>query len=819
MSKQTKKKTSSKKKAPAPNPKVKRAGRYFRGLLGLSACAALLFAGGSIYIRSLVLERMQSRSLSTSSLVLSRPLELFIGARRSPAELQTYLRKLGYREMSGELNEPGSYKQSNAELTVFLRQTLLPSGEVQQAYPLRINFSEGAVSQLSHAKLQTAVGNAWIEPEVLSILGNTETRASIPLSLSQYPPQLIQAILAIEDERFESHWGVDPRAVLRALYQNIRSGSVVQGGSTITQQLAKNLFLSSERSLSRKVKEAAAALFLETAYSKDQILEMYMNEVFLGQEGRIALHGFGEAARAFFNKDASDLSLAESATLAGIIKAPSAYSPRRYPEKAAARRLTVLEKMEELSYISEAERFSASQAKLIIQPAKRSRRFAPYFVDYVRTRLEELSSEARRSSGPVHVLTGLDRAYQNCAQQAVEWGLERIEKNYPALKSKSKSAKQQLQAALVSVSSISGEIRAWVGGRNYQASQFDRISQAKRQPGSAFKPFVYLAALDGNLNSYRTARVSSTLADEPLRIDIPGSGTWEPKNYKDEFSGDVTLREALAKSLNVPTVYLIQKIGTETAARAAERLGIPGPLPRVPSIALGSADLTPLELTTGYASIASGGRRRTPMAITTLVDAEKQEVTWSQSIDDTVVADEAAVFVLTNILQSAVESGTGRIVRTLGYEGPVAGKTGTTSASRDAWFVGYTPSLLTTVWVGFDDNRETKLTGSSAAAPIWTEYMKCVAPLEPELDFIPPANVVFRDIDLRTGLLATEYCPKQDVVTEVYVAGTDPVTPCSVHSHDPMDSWTARDRRREPSPRRRRPPERRERSFWDAFWR
>lgn len=815
--KKTSKKRSSKKK-PQENPKLLRAGRYLRGLLGLFACLALLAVLGSFYMRALVLEQMQSQSLSTSSLVLSRPLELHRGASLSADDVSSYLRRVGYRQSQDSAHEPGAYTESKNKLVVFLREAVLPSGELQQAYPLEVAFENGSIAELRHAKLETSIDAAWIEPEVLSILGNTESRASIPLSLRDYPDYLIQAVVAIEDERFRSHFGVDPRAILRALYQNIRSGSVVQGGSTITQQLAKNLFLSSERSLSRKAKEAVAALFLETAYSKDQILEMYLNEVFLGQEGRIALHGFGEAARAFFNKDAYELSLAEAATLAGIIKAPSSYSPRRHPEKAAARRAVVLDKMRELELITEKQRFEAASAKLNIQPAKRSRRFAPYFVDYVRNQLAGLSSQARRSSGPVHVLTGLDRFYQSCAEEAVDWGLKRIEKRYPRLKSSSKSAKQKLQAAVLSVSSIDGEIRAWVGGRSYEASQFDRISQAKRQPGSAFKPFIYLAALDGDLNSYRTARVSSTLADEPLRIKIPGSETWEPKNYKDEFRGDVTLREALSKSLNVPTVYLIQRIGTETAASAAERLGIPGPLPRVPSIALGSAELTPLELTTGYSTIAAGGRLTRPRAITALLDPEDRVITWKSSIRESQVASEAAVYVLTNILQSAVNSGTGKVVRALGYEGPAAGKTGTTTASRDAWFVGYTPTLLTSVWVGFDDNRETKLTGGSAAAPIWAEYMKCVSAREPQLDFIPPDNVVFREIDLATGLLATNYCPRQNVVTEVYVKGTDPVTPCTLHSPEPSDSWS------EPSwrPGRSKPERRRKRdsgSFWDLFWR
>lgn len=765
-------------------------------------------------MRSLVVGRMQTRSLSTSSLVLSRPLELHLGRSLAPEHLASYLKRIGYRLVSNNPSEPGTFNRKESEITLYTREFTLPSGQTQQSFPLEVEFRADEISSLRHAALEAPVRHAALEPEVLSVLGTTESRATIPLSLGDYPPHLINALLAIEDERFYAHFGVDPLAIARALYQNLRSGEVVQGGSTITQQLAKNLFLTPERSLSRKIKEAAAAVLLETAYSKEEILEMYMNEVFLGQEGRIALHGFGEAAQAFFNKPAQQLELAEAATLAGIVKAPSAYSPRSHPERALKRRRTVLKKMLELGFIDERQRFAAAEVQLSVQPATRSRRFAPYFVDFVRSKMEQVAATTIRSSSPLHVMTGLDRAYQLCAEQSVAAGLARLEKERPWLKRK--RGKGRLQAALISVSSISGEVRAWVGGRNYQESQFDRISQAKRQPGSAFKPFIYLAALDGNLNSYRTARVSSTLLDEPLRIPIAGAPDWEPKNYDGKFRGEVTVREALAKSLNVPAVYLIERVGTETAAHAAEMLGIPGPLPRVPSIALGSAELTPLELTRGYASIAAGGRSRSIAAITALVKPQRQETLWQHRLRERRVADEAAVFVLTNILQSAVESGTGAVVRRLGYKGPAAGKTGTTTGYRDAWFVGYTPSLLTTVWVGFDDNSETKLSGSSAAAPIWAEYMKCVEPLEPELEFVPPATVVFRDIDLASGLLATRYCPRQDIVTEVYVQGTEPLTPCTLHAEDPGPVWERPRRAYEPPVRERSRPSR---GFWDWLWR
>lgn len=627
----------------------------------------------------------------------------------------------------------------------------------------------------------------WLEPEVLALLGSTETRASSARKLSDFGQPLKDAILSIEDERFYSHLGVDVVAVLRALVVNIRAGRVVQGGSTLTQQLAKNLFLDSERSMLRKVLEAFSAVLIETAFTKDQIFEFYLNEVFLGQEGRVAIHGFAEAATSFFGKDIRELTVSESALLAGIIKAPSAYSPRRHLKRALERRDVVLAKMKELSRISDQDYKRAIAEKPKIQPAIRSRRLAPYFVDYVQRQLPALLDTEQIEEEAARIYTGIDIEYQQCAEKAVTKGLANLEKNYPRLK----KSKEKVQSALVAVTPATGEILAWVGGRDFSANQFDRVSLAKRQPGSAFKPFVFLTALDGNLNTYRVATANSLLEDKPLSLSVPGADSWEPQNYDRNFREEVTVREALAKSLNIPTINLAMKVGIEKIARTAELFGFGNNLPQVPSLALGAGEVTPLELAKAYATLANGGILLDTRPILSIFLGGDNTAIFTASHSEQRVANEASVFVLTNMLQSAIEHGTGTIVRKLGLSVPVAGKTGTTNNGRDSWFAGFTPRILAVVWTGYDSNKPLGLTGSQASAPIWTEFMKCVTDMEPKLEFLPPPGVVFKDIDYHTGMLNVGHCPQQFTITEVFVEGTEPTAPCPIHSPSSYGSDSA----------------------------
>lgn len=733
---------------------------------------------GSVYMRRLVIYQVQYRTLTASALLLGRPYPLAAGDTLERSRLEARLKRIGYQRADGAPEHAGQYVITPHALHLFLRQSQLPSGETQPEQLVTIILREGTFASVVDAQRSRPLERVWLEPEVLTLIGSSSTRLSSPEPLSEFPKYLIDALLAIEDERFYSHFGIDPIAIARAMATNIKQRRLAQGGSTLTQQLAKNLFLTKERSIARKALEAVSAILLETAYTKDQILELYLNEVFIGQEGRFAIHGFSEAAQSFFAKRVSELSLAEAATLAGLVKAPTTYSPRKNPEAATERRNLVLQKMQELNFITAAQQEEAQRSKLTVHPPKRAGRVAPYFADTVRRFIESALSLEGLQSRALKIHTGLDREYQECAESAITQGLAQLEKTYKRVKRQ----KSPLQAALVAISPNSGEVRAWVGGRDYTKNQFDRVSQARRQPGSAFKPFVYLTALDGSLNQYRAARVTFLLEDEPITLDIPGSEPWTPQNYNQDYRGEVTIREALTHSLNIPTVNLAMKVGIESVARTAELVGFGQNLPRVPALALGAGEVSPLELAQAYTTLAHDGTLVKLRLATAITEAEQSTPLYQTTLTEVPVAGKAATFVLTDILRGVINNGTGNSVRRAGFDRPAAGKTGTTNDGRDSWFAGYTPTLLAVVWVGFDDNKPHGLTGGQAAAPIWAEFMKCTSTMEPALDFIPPEGIVYKKIDVRTGLLATENCPAEDVVNEIFVEGTEPVTACVDHS-------------------------------------
>ncbi len=751
--------------------------RYLRGLFALLLFFGIVLVFGSIYMRSLVIERMQKRALTSNSSVMSKAFPIERGMHIGKSKLLERMTRLGYAESREQPELPGQYLFNDSELIIYLKDLNIPPKVTQDASLVTISLhSDFTIADIRDLRFQRPLDAVWLEPELLALLGNSSTRAVTPKQLEDFPDNLIQAVISIEDERYFSHFGIDPWAIARAAVANIRSGKIVQGGSTITQQLAKNLLLDSERTFVRKATEAISAILLETAFSKEQILELYLNEVFLGQEGRVALHGFGEASRSFFGKDVSSLTIAEAATLAGIIKAPSSYSPRNHPRRAKKRRDVVLAKLLEKELISNEERDKASNSPIETRAATRSRRRAPYFVDYVTRRFQSLPTQKSIQTGVTRIHTSLDTEYQRCAENAVKTTLSDLEKRYKRLK------KNSIQAALVAVTPSNGEIKAWVGGRDFQKNQFDRVSSAKRQPGSVFKPFVFLTALDKDLNTYRVARTSSVLVDEPMSIPVPGSATWRPQNYDRKFRGDVTVRQALAKSLNVPTIDLAMKVGIENVARTAEIFGFGKDLPKVPSLALGAGEVSPLELAQAYATIVNGGRRIDLSAIRSISQGTQSELVYTAPLEEEQIVSEAAVFVLTDMLRSVIESGTGAGVRRRGFTLPAAGKTGTSNDARDSWFVGFTPRHLAVAWVGYDSSKPLGLTGAQAAAPLWTEYMKCAAPMEAELDFVPPVGVSYRKIDLASGLLDDGNCPAESVVTEIYVEGSEPVTPCPLHS-------------------------------------
>jgi penicillin-binding protein 1A len=617
-----------------------------------------------------------------------------------------------------------------------------------------------------------------------SVVGEffVEDRALVPLS--DLPPHLIDAFIAVEDRKFYSHWGVDLFGITRAVLSNLKEGRTVQGGSTITQQLARNLFDMFENTLTRKIKEALLAMRIERAYSKDEILEMYLNQIYFGG----GAHGVEAAAQTFFGKHAKELSIGESTLLAGLPKNPRDYSPIHHLDRALQRRSLVLGALVETRRLSRAEADSIDALPVEIRPGKAGRDgFAAYFLEEVRQYLEAKYGADRVYRDGLKVYTGIDPALQRAAEDSMESYLRRIERarRYKDTKARYEQALADgeepglptyLQGAVVALDVKSGLVRAMVGGRSFKHSKFNRAVQARRQPGSAFKPFIFCAAVE---NGYTPADI---LLDAPIVLDLPHGDVWKPENYSRTFEGEVTLRRALNMSINIAAIRLLMAMGPSEAIDAAHRLGIKSDLENVYSLALGVSEVTLLELTNAYATVAAGGMRGEPILVQRLVDREGR-VLEENSILREEVLDPTVNYMLTSLLESVMNEGFGRGARLAGFTEPAAGKTGTTDLNTDAWFIGFTKELAVGVWTGFDEKKTMGdgMTGGSVSLPTWTSVMKAAyrggrhAP-----PFATPEGIESRVICESTGLLATEACPK--IRREVFVAGSEPRRACDRHA-------------------------------------
>src|SRR5882672_2327951 len=593
-----------------------------------------------------------------------------------------------------------------------------------------------------------------------------------------------QAVLAIEDRRFYEHPGIDPIGIVGAIVTNIRgTRAYTVGASTITQQVARNVFLpkmfpgmtlkdAREKSLRRKLLEAWVSLIITTRASKDAILEMYLNDMGLGQRGSFGIVGVPEAARLFFGKDVSNVTLAEAATIAGVFQSPSALSPFNNPARCKDRRNVVLQAMVDAGYITEAAADRAAREPLIIvQRALESE--APYFVDYVgQTLTDQYPGLTTTTTQAVDVYTTLDLHLQRLAQDAVRDGLTRVD----SMVSRRKRGKAE--AALIAVGPRTGEILAFVGGRSYNQSQYDRAILSRRQPGSVFKPFVYLTAFEEAAKTGRTDVTPASITNDEQETFEFDDQVWTPENYEHEYDGPITYRRALAHSRNLGTIHVAQAAGYDRVAAFWKSLGVGASPKAYPSIALGVFEATPYEIATAYTLFPNGGMLRSLQHIARIISGGKDVMKRS-----TVVAREVAkpdtTFLVTNMMRSVLNEGTAASARSAGFTLDAAGKTGTTNDLRDAWFVGFTPELLTVVWVGFDDNQPVGLSGARAALPIWTQFMKAALAGRSSVPFTVPDGIVFVDIDAQTGKLATPNCPK--VISESFIAGTEPREVCELH--------------------------------------
>src|ERR671923_1651382 len=581
---------------------------------------------------------------------------------------------------------------------------------------------------------------------------HVERRIFVPLA--HIPQTLREAVIATEDRRFYSHFGVDPIGIARAIYQNYRRGRVVEGGSTITQQLTKVLFLTPDKSLERKMKEAALALELERRYPKDRILEMYLNQVYFGN----GAYGVEAASRTYFGKSVTELSVKEAALLAGLPRAPSTYSPFEHGEAAKRRREVVLRRMVEYGALKDADAKKLARADLGLIPPERRRTTGQYFLEYVQQTLEAKYGADMVFKGGLNVYTTLNPTMQLVAEQALRDGLKALEsrtiKGKPA---------EHPEGAIVTVEPQTGYVRAMVGGYDFFRSEFNRAVQARRQPGSAFKPFVYIAALESGFTA------ASRIEDAPVSYAIgPNGQSWKPDNYDRKFRGPTTLQQAVEESVNVVTVKLQEQVGLNRTVRVARRFGIASPLDVNLSLALGTSDLTLFELTSAYAALANQGAWLAPTAIRYVTDAQGKLLEEYIADPKEAVPPETA-YVITHMLRGVVERGTGVAAKSLGR--PIAAKTGTTNDYSNAWFIGYTPRLATGVWVGYDRPRSLGRdeTGSRVAVPIWVAFMTRALGNTPKEDFPIPERVVLVPVDLDPS----NECVR--VVTMAFVRGTEPL--------------------------------------------
>lgn len=590
-----------------------------------------------------------------------------------------------------------------------------------------------------------------------------ERRFVVPLS--QMPKKLIQAFVAAEDARFFDHRGVDLFSILRATFKNLEAGEVVQGASTITQQVARSFYLSAEKTYRRKFKEALLAYRIDRNLTKEEILFLYLNQIYLGY----GAYGVAAAADSYFGKSLKDLSLAEIATLAGLPPAPSTYSPAHYPERAKKRREYVLRRMLTEGHITEYEANRAEVAPMTVAPRRNwYMEKAPYYAEHVRREVEaRYGSDALYKDG-LQIYTAVDLDLQSAARTAVDKGLLALDKRQgfyaPAPDDPDDAPSQTTEGALICVETETGRVKAMIGGRDFSRSQFNRAVQSHRQPGSSFKPIIYAAALD---KGYTPLTV---LSDTPL-VYGNGYNSWAPSNYDHRFLGPVRLRKAIALSRNIPVIRVLQDIGVDYAIDYAHQLGIGSPLARNLSLALGSSGVSLMDMVTAYSVFANQGKLVHPRFITRILDRNGKE-NPHLTIEPEQAIEPSTAYLMTSLLESVVKEGTGRRARVL--DRPVAGKTGTTNDFRDAWFLGYTPHLVAGAWVGFDQERSLGYaeTGSRAACPIWLEFMKTAVVNHPKTPFLPPDSVVLAEINRHTGLRAAAEGPH--TFTEYFKQGTVP---------------------------------------------
>jgi penicillin-binding protein 1B len=741
-----------------PDPRRIRLKRRFVRLgvvlfLGACAIAADAVARSYRFYSQIIDARLATGYLTSQPGLYAAPRVLEAGQKLSCEKLVAALRRAGYLETNASNVWSGSF---------IVADTAVEIRPARSKQVVRVTFDGEQIAEIRGDGM--LLESFKLEPEILSTDLSSKAGKREVLSYAEIPDVLVHAILAIEDRRFFEHSGVDVNGLARALVRNVTDEQLAQGGSTITQQLVKNTYLTPEKTLQRKYAEAMLSFALERRLSKNDIFALYCNEIYLGQRGAVGVRGVKEAAEVFYGKELRDLTLAEAATLAGMIQSPARYSPVRHPEDARSRRNIVLAAMRENGWITAEQNTSASAEPVTVAPAPAvDDSLAPYFVDYV-NRLAESDNQ--------RIYTTIDLELQQAAERALKKQLDRLDVVYA-------NRGLKPQAALVALDPHTGNVLAMVGGRNYAESQLNRATDAMRQPGSTFKPFVYAAAVEDGFSPVRM------FMDAPREFVYDRDKIYRPANYGGGYSmREVTMRTGLVRSLNVVTVDVALQTGLARISNLATRFGLPKP-ERYPALALGTEEVTPLQLAAAYAAFVNNGQRVEAKAITSV--GEPPATHAAPSVVDQVVSPTTA-YMITNMLQGVVERGTAHKARGAVRGTAIAGKTGT---SRDGWFVGYSPNLVCVVWIGFDDNKQLGLTGAEAALPAWVDFMNDAVAQRPDLggeNFECPEGIKFVEIDAATGLRSTVTCPVRELI-----AVTERMAPnmeCYLHGNLPVQQGT-----------------------------
>jgi penicillin-binding protein 1B len=710
-----------------------------------------------------ITSRFEGRRWALPARIYARPLELYAGKKLTGVTLVEELELLGYRR-GKSLARPGEYQAHGSHFTIHSRSFSFSDGQ-RPAGIIDLDIRHSRITSLADHQSGQSLPLYRLEPLLIASIYPGDNEDRILVRLDEVPPLLIRTLLLVEDREFYTHSGIRPLAIARALIANLRAGRTVQGGSTLTQQLVKNFFLTSEKSFRRKANEAIMALLLEYHYDKDEILETYLNEIYLGQDGQRGIHGFARAARFYFGRNLDELTPDQIALLVGLAKGASRYNPRRHPQRARTRRNHILAAMGRAGLISRATAALLEHTPLevaVLADSGISR--YPAFVQLVRRQLRRDYQEEDLKSAGLTIFTSLDPILQVTAENSLAMTLTRLEKER-------KLDKDSLQGALVLCSVDQGEIQAVVGGRSAGQAGFNRALDMRRPIGSVVKPAVYLSALS-RPDQYHLLTI---LYDTPLTVPT-SSGRWQPHNYDKQFRGPVQLRNALIHSLNVPTVQLGMEVGLDTVIQTLHALGIGENIAPYPSLLLGALEAPPIEVLQMYQTLASGGYRTPLRSIRAVMDQENRLL---QSYPLTVeqAADPAPVFCLNWTLREVTRSGTAAaLAKTLPADLVVAGKTGTTDGLRDSWFAGFSGAHVAVAWVGRDDNQPTGLTGSSGALRVWSRLMGSI--VTETLDLQAPDQIDFYSVDSESGQLLSDNCPTGELVPFIRGGLLPPIKTC-----------------------------------------